>query len=44
MTHTIQMLERTPNEAQFDRDALARCIDACVDCAQTCIACADAWG
>jgi hypothetical protein len=36
------MLETTPAQAQFNADALTRCIDACFDCAQACTACADA--
>jgi hypothetical protein len=42
MTHTTQMLETSPQQHLFDRDALARCIDSCFDCAQSCAACADA--
>jgi uncharacterized protein DUF326 len=42
MTHAIQMLETTPQQPLFDRDVLARCIDACFDCAQACTASADA--
>lgn len=42
MTHTTPMLETTPSTPSFDRQALARCIDACFDCAQSCSACADA--
>jgi hypothetical protein len=42
MTHATQMLETTPQQPLFDREALARCIDACFDCAQACRACADA--
>jgi hypothetical protein len=42
MTHATQMLETSPQQPLFDRDALARCIDDCFDCAQSCTACADA--
>lgn len=42
MTHTASMLETTPVAPTFDRDPLARCIDACFDCAQACTTCADA--
>ena len=36
------MLDTTPAPFDFDRDALAECIAACVECAQACTACADA--
>ena len=42
MTHATQMLEASPKPPLFEREALARCIDACFDCAQSCEACADA--
>ena len=42
MTHATEMLETSPQQPLFERDALARCIDACFDCAQSCEACADA--
>ena len=42
MTHATQMIETSPQQPMFDREALVRCIDACFDCAQSCEACADA--
>ncbi|PRY02457.1 four-helix bundle copper-binding protein [Allonocardiopsis opalescens] len=43
MTHATAMLDRYPaGLGGVDREALARCIEACYDCAQTCTACADA--
>lgn len=42
MTRAGDMLDTTPAHFDFDRDALAECIAACVDCAQACTACADA--
>jgi hypothetical protein len=42
MTHMTQMLETTPQQPLFSREALARCIDAYFDCAQACTAGADA--
>ena len=42
MTHARVMLETTLTSPHFDRERLARCIDACFDCAQACAACADA--
>jgi len=37
-----EMLRATPRGPFIQEDALARCIDACLDCAQACVACADA--
>lgn len=42
MSHTAAMLETAPSESRYDREALARCIESCLDCAQSCTACADA--
>ena len=43
MTRTAMMIETYPADiGRIDRNALARCIDACLDCTQTCTACADA--
>ena len=42
MTHAREMLNATVADFDFDPDALARCIAACLDCSQTCTACADA--
>ncbi len=42
MTHVADMLRTSPGEAQFDQQALVRCIEECFDCAQACTACADA--
>jgi hypothetical protein len=36
------MLEAHPWPGHVDRDALARCIEACFECSQTCTSCADA--
>ncbi len=40
--HVAEMLRTSPIEAQFDEQALVRCIEECFYCAQTCTACADA--
>ncbi len=37
-----EMLEAHPQPAGGDRDARARCIEACLECAATCTICADA--
>ena len=37
-----EMLRTTPRGPFIQEDALAACIDACIDCAQSCVACADA--
>ena len=42
MAYAQQMLETSPNQPQFDREPLVRCIEACFECGQTCTACADA--
>ena len=41
-TRAAEILESHPWEGDVDREALARCIDACAGCAQACTACADA--
>lgn len=40
--HVQEMIRTHPQPPVVDRDALARCIDACFDCAQSCVACAGA--
>ena len=43
MSQTTAMLDAYPADlGNIDKDALARCIDACYTCAQACTACADA--
>ncbi|MCF6427684.1 four-helix bundle copper-binding protein [Amycolatopsis tucumanensis] len=43
MTRSAEMLGAYPADlGGVDREALARCIDACFSCAQACSACADA--
>lgn len=42
MPYAQQMLETSPTQPQFEREALVRCIEACFDCGQACTACADA--
>ncbi|MEU0467049.1 MULTISPECIES: four-helix bundle copper-binding protein [Amycolatopsis] len=43
MTRSAEMLDTYPaGLGGVDREALARCIDACFSCAQACSACADA--
>lgn len=42
MAYAQQMLEAHPWPGHVEREALARCIEACVECAQTCESCADA--
>ena len=43
MTRTATMIETYPADlGGIDHNALASCIDACLDCVQTCTACADA--
>ena len=42
MPYAQQMLETSPNQPQFERETLVRCIEACFDCGQACTACADA--
>jgi hypothetical protein len=39
MNHVDEMIRTSPHAPLFDRQALATCIDACIDCAQTCMAC-----
>jgi hypothetical protein len=36
-----RMLETYPRDFNVEREALARCIEACSDCAQACTQCAD---
>lgn len=43
MTQAMEMLRTYPADlGEVDRDALARCIEACFECSQACTACADA--
>jgi hypothetical protein len=43
MTQVAEMLRTYPADLNgLDRQALARCVEACFDCAQSCTACADA--
>jgi Domain of Unknown Function (DUF326) len=42
MPYAQQMIEESPNQPQFERETLVRCIEACFDCGQACTACADA--
>ena len=43
MSQTTAMLDAYPADlGNIDKDALARCIDACYTCSQACTACADA--
>jgi hypothetical protein len=42
MSYARQMLEASPNQPEFEREMLVRCIEACFDCGQACTACADA--
>jgi hypothetical protein len=37
-----EILETTLHRPRFDREILARCIEACFSCGQACTACADA--
>jgi hypothetical protein len=39
---TAEMIDAHPGDIGFDRDALARAVEALVACSQTCTACADA--
>ncbi|MFJ4044197.1 four-helix bundle copper-binding protein [Microbacterium sp. NPDC089987] len=42
MTATAEMLRTYPRDlGHVDQQALAACIDACLECAQACTACAD---
>jgi hypothetical protein len=43
VSQTTAMLNAYPSDlGQIDKDALARCIDACYACGQACTACGDA--
>lgn len=42
MPYAQRMLETHPWQGNVDREALARCIEACFECGHSCTACADA--
>lgn len=42
MSYAQDLLDSHPWEGHVDRDALARCITACIECMQACTSCADA--